>query len=343
MLNTWHARLKFDPLPPLVSGGDEALVYFARRDLLGENPGPVERLWQLPGALKILKKQLPDGSWPRSGELKHPAINYGLIETWRHFRFLVEQYGFTCQHPAARRAAEFLFSCQAEAGDFRGMLANQYATYYSGAILALLIQAGYLEDLRIEKAFHWLLSMRQADGGWSTPMITHKLDRATQYRLSSQYAEPLQPERSKPFSHNATGMILRAFALHPQYRHTEAARTAAGLLVGRFFQPDAYTSYHDASYWVRFEYPFWWNNLVPALDSLALIGLSNDDEQIKRALGWLVEHQEASGLWKVSYAKPDEPEKDTVRVRKMKRWVSLAICRVLCRFYAAALEVTGTD
>ncbi len=332
MVNTWHAQLKFDPLPPLVSSGDEALVYFARRDLLEEDPGPVERLWQLPGVRTILQKQLPDGSWPRTGELKHPAINYGLIETWRHFRFLVEQYGFTRQHPAARRAAEFLFSCQTDEGDFRGMLANQYATYYSGAILALLIQAGYADDPRVEHCFQWLLSMRQSDGGWSIPMITHKLDRETQYRLSSQYAEPIQPERSKPFSHNATGMILRAFAVHPEYRHSEAARMAAGLLKSRFFQPDAYTSYHDASYWVRFEYPFWWNNLVAALDSLSLIELSKDDDQIQRALVWLVEHQETSGLWKVSYAKADAQEKDTARVREMKLWVSLAICRVLRRF-----------
>jgi hypothetical protein len=338
----WQAQLNHDPIAPLLSSRDAALVYYARGDLIGEDAGPVERLWELPGAQKILKKQLEDGSWPRGGEHKHPAVKYGLIETWRWFRYLVAQYGFTRQHPAVRQVAEFLFSCQTEEGDFRGILANQYATYYSGAILGLLIQAGYAADPRVEKCFQWLLSMRQSDGGWSIPMITHKLDRETQYRLSSEYAEPLQPERSKPFSHNATGMILRAFAAHPQYRNSEAARTAAGLLAGRFFQPDAYTSYHDASYWLRFEYPFWWNNLVAALDSLSRIGLSQEDEQIRQALDWLREHQEASGLWKVSYARPDEVEKDTEKVQTMKLWVSLAICRVFCRFYAQA-RVVRTD
>jgi hypothetical protein len=332
-MNAWRERLKVDPIPPLLSSGDEALVYFTRRDLLGEDAGPVSRLWELPGAQKILKKQQPDGSWPRSGEQKHAAINYGLIETWRWFRFLVEQYGFTRQHPGARRAAEFLFSCQKEEGDFRGFLANQYATYYSGAIMALLIQAGYAEDPRVEKGFQWLLRMRQSDGGWSIPMITHKLDRATQYRLASEYAEPLQLDRSKPFSHNATGMIIRAFAAHPEYRRSEAAKTAAGLLKARFFQPDAYTSYQAASYWVRFEYPFWWNDLVAALDSLSLIGLSKDDAHIKLGLDWLANHQEASGLWKVSYSKPDEQEKDIAKIRTMKLWLSLAICRVFIRYY----------
>jgi len=91
----------------------------------------VDQLWQLAEAQKILRKQLPDGSWSRSGEQKHPAINYHLIETWRWFRHLVEQYGFTRENPQAELAAEFLFSCQTQEGDFRGILANQHATYYT--------------------------------------------------------------------------------------------------------------------------------------------------------------------------------------------------------------------
>ena len=330
-MDNWRKQLKFDPLPPLLASENEAIQYFARRDLLGEQAGSPQGLWQLPEAQRILKKQLPDGSWPRVGVEKHPAVNYHLIETWLQFRYLVEQYGFTREHPQAQKAAEFIFSCQTREGDLRGILANQYATYYTGAIMALLIQAGYADDPRIEKGFRWLLAMRQDDQGWTIPLLTHKLDRATQYRLTSEQAEPLEPDRSKPFSHNWTGMVLRAFAAHPKYRHSKAARTAARLLKSRFFQPDYYTSYQAASYWVRFDYPFWWNNLVTALDSLSRIGLSGKDEQIRQALQWLVDHQEKNGLWKVSYAKPQEQEKETASAREKKLWVSLAICRVFKR------------
>jgi len=330
-MNNWRKQLKFDPLPPLLSSGNEALLYFVQRDLVGENVGSVHRLWHLPEAQRILKKQLSDGAWPRTGEKEHPAINYRLIETWRQFRYLVEQYGFTREHPQAQKAAEYLFSCQTSEGDIRGILANQYATYYTGAIMALLIQAGYADDPRIEKGFQWLLAMRQDDQGWTIPILTYKLDRATQYRLTSEYAEPLEPDRSKPFSHNWTGMVLRAFAAHPNYRNSTAASVAAHLLKSRFFQPDCYTSYQAASYWVRFDYPFWWPNLVAALDSLSLVGLSSNDEQIRQALEWLVDHQEENGLWKVSYARPNEKEKETVKARETKLWVSLAICRVFRR------------
>jgi hypothetical protein len=331
--NPWLSHLGFDPISPLLASGNAALEYFVRRDLLDEPVLPVNILWDLPDAHKILRKQLHNGSWPWSGENKHPAINHNLVETWRYFRYLVEQYGFTQVHPQAKPAAEYIFSCQTEEGDFRGILANQYATYYTGAILATLIQAGFEDDPRVERCFQWLLGMRQVDLGWSIPLITHKLNRATQYQLTTQYVDPVQPDRSKPFSHNCTGMILRAFALHYQYRHSEAALAAAGLLKSRFFQPDAYTSYHAASYWVRFEYPFWWNNLVSALDSLSLIGLTINDSQILGALSWFVEHQQENGLWKVTYAQPGRISRETIKDQTMKLWISLAICRIFKRFY----------
>jgi hypothetical protein len=332
-LDGWQKQLKYDPLPPLLSSLDEALQYFTRRDLLGEKVGPVNGLWQLPEAQRILKKQRANGAWPRPGIAKHAAVNYELIETWRQFRILVEKYGFNREHPQACLAAEFLFSCQTSEGDIRGFLANQYATYYTGATMALLIQAGYADDPRIERGFQWLLAMRQDDRGWTIPLITHKFDRATQYRLTSEYADPVEPDRTRPFSHNWTGMALRAFASHQEYRNSDAAGQAARLLASRLFQRDCYTSYQDASYWLRFEYPFWWNNLVAALDSLSLIGLSREEPHIQQALAWFVDHQEETGLWRVSYTKSPEAEKNTAKARDLKLWVSLAICRVFRRFF----------
>ena len=154
----WQRELRVDPIPALLSAGNEAVAYFARRDLLDEDPGPVSRLWRLPAALRILKKQQPNGSWPHPGRKEGQAVNCDLIGAWKQFRFLVQEYGFTVDDPATRRAAEFLFSCQTEAGDIRGFLANQYATYYTGAILSLLIQAGCEGDPRVEKGLQWLLS-----------------------------------------------------------------------------------------------------------------------------------------------------------------------------------------
>jgi hypothetical protein len=161
-------------------------------------------------------------------------------------------------------------------------------------------------------------------------MLTHKFDRETQYSLVTEQVDPVEPDREKPFSHNWTGMVLRAFAAHQAHRDSESVQKAGSLLKSRLFEKDAYNSYQAARYWVRFEYPFWWNNLVAALDTLAWLEFSGEDEQIRLGLDWLIANQQEDGLWKLNYAK--EVARDTPRNRAMRHWVGLAICRVFCRF-----------
>lgn len=329
-MKDWQKQLLINPVSVLLKSDNTAIRYFVHRDLLEAKVDSIQILWNLPEPQKILKKQLSDGSWPRTDKNQHPAVKHQLIDTWRQVNELVGKYGYNREHPALRNAIEYLFSCQTEDGDFRGIMAHQYATYYTGAILATIIEAGYGDDPRVDKCFAWLLSKRQNDGGWSIPMITHKFSREEQYELTSQHLPPVEPDRSKPFSHNWTGMILRAFAVHAKYRQLEETRYAAELLKSRFFEPDVYSSLQAAHYWIRFEYPFWWNNLVSAMDSLVKIGFSSSDPQIGKAIDWLIENQQPDALWKVNYYS-ETPEKSTPQVLERKYWVSLAICRILKR------------
>jgi hypothetical protein len=171
--------------------------------------------------------------------------------------------------------------------------------------------------------------MRQDDGGWTIPILTRKFDRRALHRLTSRRSRPIEPDRSKPFSHHWTGMVLRAFAAHSRYRRFPAAKAAAILLKDRFFQPDSYGSYRAADTWLRFEYPFWWNNLVAALDALSQLGPSAEDPSIRTALNWLRDGQQECGLWKASYV---PGARENPKSRDMAPWVTLAICRIFRRF-----------
>ena len=90
----WQSLLDHDPIAPLLSSQDKALDYFVRRDLLDETVPSIEFVWGLPAAQKILKKQQPDGSWKYPGTKKpvYPEHHYGLVETWKKFRFLIDTY-----------------------------------------------------------------------------------------------------------------------------------------------------------------------------------------------------------------------------------------------------------
>jgi hypothetical protein len=324
-MTSWRNCLPHDPIPILLGSGSEPVAYFARRDLLGEDPGPVGQLWELRDAQRILRKQMKDGSWkysPNTAAVRSPE-DYDQVETFRNLGFLVEKFGITREHPALKKAAEYLFSIQTPAGDFRGIYGTQYTPNYSAGIMELLIKAGYGRDPRIARGFRWLLSVRQADGGWAIPFRT-----AVSVKLDAAFmrAKALEPERAKPFSHMVTGVVLRAFAAGGHYRDSGEIRKAGRLLASRFFKPDVYVDRRTIDFWVGFRFPFWFTDLLSALDTLSRLGFSADDPDIRRGLDWFVKKQRKDGGWTLKLQGGAD--------KALPAWLNLSVCRVFKRFYS---------
>jgi len=319
-------------LPALVGSGDARVAFFAKRDLLGETGKPVEGLWTLKDAERILRKQLPGGGWrypnPHAKE-SSPLQDYDQLETYRRLGQLVEQFGFDRSHQAISAAAEFLFRKQTDGGDFRGIYGRQYTPNYTAGIVELLAKAGYAGDPRIERAFRWLLAERQADGGWAIPFRTSKQrfqSKATHNAIRSPTT--LEPDLAKPSSAMVTGVVLRAFAAHKDRRKSPEARKAAELLPPRFFRRDAYVDRGSPDYWERVTFPFWFTDIVSALDSLSLVNPALKKREVTHALSWLRGRQSKSGLFELRLLKTGDP--------MLKYWESLAVCRVLGRYQMAA-------
>ena len=329
MNENWQEEL-CNATAALLDTKNEAVVYFTRRDLLGEVVGPIHVVWELTEPQNILRKQSADGSWV--GSIKktpvYPENHTRLVATFKAFRTLVERYRFNRESVPIKKAAEYLFAFQTHEGDIRGFIANQYATHYTGYVLSLLIRAGYVDDPRVERGIKWLLKMRQDDGGWTVPILTHHFDGKTMYRLTSSYAESVEPDRAQPFSHNWTDMVLRAFAIHPVYRQSKEAKVAGNLLKSRFFQPDVYSSYRAASYWTRFV--FWWPNLLTAMESLSLVGFTTDDPNIRKGLKWFFQNRKEDGFWECSYDAKHGIQRSSPFIERI--WISLRICRMLKQF-----------
>jgi len=328
MSHSWISKFKYNPLEPLLSSDNRAVIYFTRRDLLEEKVDSIDEIFELPEVQKILKKQKEDGSFGLKS--KNP-----VVETWRQLRFLIDQYSLNKNHPAIEKAAEYMFSCQSKEGDIRGVLGNQYAPYYTGAILYLLIKAGYEKDKRVEKGMKWLISMRQNDGGWvigSPGLINHTWKEICAYTENMEIEPVKDFDKTKPFSAAGTGMVIRAFSVHPKYKDSKYTMKAAQLLKSKFFKKDNWTWYQHPDNWVRFQFPYWWNHLVAAMDSLSLIGLPKEDEDIKNAIQWFVDNQQKDGLWKTSYSKIHKMSENQ-KNHEMQLWITLSICRIMKRYY----------
>jgi hypothetical protein len=323
-MNRWWDDLRFHPFRPLLDSQNCAIVLFTERDLL-DKVLPVENLWVSTEVQRVLRGQRPNGSWAYPGGRSHVRTqeNYNQLETYRNVGVLVEEYGLNRRHPAIERAAEYLFSFQTEEGDFRGIYGNQYSPNYSAGIAELLIKSGYENDPRIREVFKWLLCIRQTDGGWAIPLRTknYNLD------IIAGHSKTIESDRSKPFSHMVTGVVLRAFAAHSAYRRSKEAEGTGRLLLSSLFKADNYTDRAAPGFWLGFSFPFWFTDLISALDSLSLLGFSKSDPQIHKALQWFINNQQKTGMWKLKILKGKN--KDLLQL-----WLALAICRIFKRLYS---------
>lgn len=327
---SWISNLRFDPLPILLASPENALTYFVKKNLLDEPQGDSQILWKLPDVVRLNHHQQSDGSWVY-GSNRYPSVpgqNYALLETYRVLRVLVEKYSITREHPAIQKAVDYVFRQQTAEGDIRGIIGNQYMPYYMGAILELVIKAGYKDDPRVSTGLDWLLAMRQNDGGWIVPAQAVPPGQRTGDFWAG---DPVQPERTRPNSHLATGMVLRAFAVHPAYQTRPEVLQAAGCLKSRLFKPDHYNDRRNADYWLKYQYPFWWTSLVSALDTLARLGFQQGDGDISRALDWFHQNQQPDGLWPTGYDKGRT-------VLSNRLWAGFAVCRMMHDFHARQAE-----
>jgi len=300
----------------LLNTGNEALIAFTKRSLLGE-AGDIEELWTLPQVKKILEKQQSNGSWlyPNKKAALTSSTNYNQYQTYKTLAELVEFYGFNKEHEAIRKATEYLFSFQTKEGDFRGMYGNQYSPNYSASITEFLIRAGY-NGARIEKSLNWLLGMRQDDGGWAIPLRTRKeaLD-----ALSKK--ETIEPDKTKLFSHLVTGIVLRPFALKPVYH--EKVKDAGLLLADRVFTRDKYADRRGVEYWTRFTYPYHWTDILSTIDTLTLLGIKKHPK-INEITQWFTEHKQGDGTYKVKVMAG-------AKYKDVKYWITLQYLKVLKR------------
>jgi len=86
-VEAWRRRLIFDPLSPLITAENEAIRYYARRDLLGEAVPPIASLWELNEVRRLLRKQKDNGCWPYRGARRsylRSADNYDQLRSARN-------------------------------------------------------------------------------------------------------------------------------------------------------------------------------------------------------------------------------------------------------------------
>jgi hypothetical protein len=303
-----------DTVETLLGTGNEGLIVFTKRNLLGEQVD-IEKLLTSPKVAKILRKQQPDGSWlyPSKKAVMRSTTNYNQYQTYKTLAELVEFYGLTKKHEEIQKAAEYLFSFQTGEGEFRGMYGAQYSPNYSASITEFLIKAGY-NGARIEKSLNWLLEITQDDGGWAIPLRTRNEKLDTLHKK-----ETIEPDKTKPFSHLVTGIVLRPFSLMDPYKGKVG--DAGLMLADRVFTRDKYSDRQGVQYWTKFTYPYHWTDILSTLDTLTRIGIKNHSK-VTEIHEWFDAQKQADGTYDVNVMAG-------AKYRDVKYWITLQYLSII--------------
>lgn len=311
----------------LLARGNLPILYWLKKDILEV---PVDRefknLQKFAARIRILKSQRPKGGWSRKRYESHPhwEKTYYIVETLRNL-FRLYDYGAQLEEAGIQKAVKFLLSTQTREGDFRGAYLNEYAPTYHAITLEILCLFGMNKDANVQRGFRWIIKNRQNDGGWVIPYRTIDKDQLkNRYNLKAQLKlKPVKPDKSQPFSHLVTGMVLRALAASSTWRNSKEAWQAGELLLSRFFKADKYDDRSLPSFWEVITYPFWATDILSSLDSLSKIGFTVENENVQEGIKWLLNQQNKRGYWEASSTKSSIED---------YLWVTLAVLRVLKRF-----------
>jgi prenyltransferase beta subunit len=311
----------------LLARGNLPILYWLKKEILDV---PTDReyknLQKFASRIRILKAQKSNGGWCKRKYEGHPRWEktYYIVETLRNL-FRLYDYACTLEEPGIQKAINFLFSTQSKEGDFRGAYLNEYSPTYHALTLEILCLYGMESDKKTQKGFRWIIKNRQQDGGWVIPYRT--IDRKqlkNRYNFKAQLKlEPVKPDKSRPFSHLVTGMVLRALAASPSWRKSKEAKKAGQLMLSRLFKEDEYEDRRLSSFWEEISYPFWATDILSCLDSLSKVGFTIEDERIQIGLEWLMKKQTKQGYWEAGNKKSSLED---------HLWVTFAVLRVLKRF-----------
>lgn len=222
-------------LPLLLADPSPCLRLLVLREVLErqDDDGEVEELRELRErdqmVTDLLAAQQADGSWQADGRVWRGSPARATALALIRLGYL----GFGTEHQAVVGGAAYMFSLQQDDGSWSlpsdrdeadGREGYSTVPLQTAIPLRALAACGYATDPRAERACDWLLDQRLEDGAWPTGIASGVYGYVAGYR---RLAHSRWGCRS-----NTTGALI-CLALHPARRHSEAARRALDLLLGR--------------------------------------------------------------------------------------------------------------
>lgn len=315
----------------LLETENPSVRFFALRDLMAgqSNTGDLQKAQadiMAQGLVpKILSLQNPDGSWDIPGKFytsKYKGAVWNLL--------LLAELGADPQDVQVRQACEFILqhSQHPESGGFSfgesikagGGLASGVIPCLTGNMVYSLVKLGFQDDVRVQQAIQWLVSVARADDGDSGPP-------------EGDYYQRFYTCYDAHSCHMGVAKAFKALAAIPPDRRTPAIQAKIDAFAEYFLIHHLYKKSHDLSQvsrpgWLRLTFP-----LMYQTDILELLGIFADldhrDPRLEEAIQVLRQKQQPDGRWNLDNTMSDRM---LVRIEHMgepSKWITLKAMRVL--------------
>ena len=298
---------------------DDPEVIAARQEVMDSGPVPV-----------ILQNQFPEGYWVHPGAEYLPKYR-GTI--WQVV--FLAQLGADGEDPRISAACDYVLDhYPAPYGGFSMSGLNSGLIHcMQGNLCAALIDLGWLEDERFQKALDWLARSITGEG------IAPSEDKGAAVRYlrsgNSGFGFLCSANNHLPCAWGAIKATL-ALSKVPEDVRTPAIISALETGVDFLLSHDPAAADYPMGYndkpnrsWFKFGYPIGYvTDVLQNLEVLVSLGYAQD-ARLENAIDLLRSKQDAQGRWKLEYTYNGKTWVDVETKNQPSKWVTLRSLRVL--------------
>ena len=333
---SWKSVLKNDPTEWLLETDNPSVRYFALTELLEKpetNPEvdtAKNKIMQIGTVPKILNKQNPQGYWETPD--KYYTIKYkGSV--WQ--LIILAELGADGNDDRVKKACEFIMenSIDPESGGFSvwhskttgGGRHTGVIPCLTGNMVWSLIQFGFLDDPRVERAINWITRYQRFDDGDGQVPKGWPYDKLT--GCFSNHS-----------CHMGVAKALKALAAIPIHKRSGEVKNTIEAGAEYWLIHHIHKKSHDLSQlskpsWLKFSFPLMYQtDTLEILDVLTTLGYR--DKRMQEAIDIVVSRQDDDGRWNLERTFNGRFQVNIEQKGKPSKWITLKALKVLKKFYS---------
>lgn len=302
--------------------GEPFVKYRTLTDLLGRNQGEKEVLaveqsiTQHKLIKQIFDRQNKGGYW---GTPQDIYKWWPKKDTTFWLLGVLADFGLKKDYKKIAQAGEYVFSTQHSKGGFGCAPPLRPYDCYTGILTESLAKLGYQDDVRLKKAYDWLMQRQRRDGGF----------------WCKNSGQPGRPRELEPSCAYGALCVLGALAVNPELKNNKITKkTVKFLLKGWAKRGKIRYAGHDSQIgkgWEKLKYPFTDYRILKYLDILSQFDIAKNDKRMIEMIDLLISKQDQAGCYYPESIHKVWSDFDFGQKELPSRWITLIVCRIIKR------------